>query len=144
MIFAPIQNEFEKRIHNNTSNENALLDLQYLHYILTCIRLGCCYNETTYLLNLKLPKSYAQEGRKQVILQKLLNADTIAVLYNPEGEEKITEKILQNTNDCIIITNYYLKEIFARDKVLEKTRIHGRWSTPLFLCKKGKRRCICS
>ncbi len=138
MIFAPIQNEFEKRIHNNTSNENALLDLQYLHYILTCIRLGYCYNETTYLLNLKLPKSYAQEGRKQVILQKLLNADTIAVLYNSEGEEKITEKILQNTNDCIIITNYYLKEIFARDKVLEKLVFMEDGQRLYFFAKKGK------
>ena len=120
MIVTPIQDEFEKRIGNSNGNDNSMIELQYLHYILTCIELGCQYNKTTCMNNLKLPKSYAQVGKKQVTLQKLLNDNKIIILHNPEGEEKITRKILQITKDCIIISNYYINRILTRDKVLEK------------------------
>lgn len=119
MIFPPIQKEFEKYFNNN-DNENAILELQYLHYILTCIELGCRYSVTTYLNNIKLPQSYAQEGRKQITLQKLLKAKSVVILFNPEAAEKITKKVLSQAKDCIIITNYTLREILTRDKVLEK------------------------
>ena len=120
MIFPPIQEEFEKRLQNNSNNENTFLESQYLHYVLTCIELNCQYSETPCMSSIKVPKTYAQEGRKQVTLQKLLSANKIAFLHNPDAEEKISVKVLQKAKDYIIITNYYLKRILARDKVLEK------------------------
>lgn len=120
VIFPPIQNEFEKIINKNNGNENAILELQYLHYILTCIELECQYLETTCLNSIKLPQSYAQDGRKQITLQKLLKADSFVVLYNPEAAEKVTKKVLAQTKDYLIITNYTLREIITRDRVLEK------------------------
>lgn len=120
MIFPPIQDEFENRIGSGKGNENALLELQYLHYMLTCIELGCQYSRTICSNNIKIPKTYAQAGRKQITFEKLLNEDSVVILYNPEAEEKITEKILRQTKECIIIQNYNLRKIIIRDKVLEK------------------------
>lgn len=119
-IFTPIQKEFEERIGKNNGNENTSVDLQYLHYILTCIGLGYKYSETTCFHNIRLPKSYAQDGRKQVSLQRLLDATSVVFLFNPEADEKITGKVLKKTKEKIIITSYNLREIITQDKVLEK------------------------
>lgn len=120
LVFPSIQHEFEEKISQFNGTTKNLLELQYLNYVLTCMELNIQFKKTECLLNIKLPKSYAQEGLKQISLHRLLDAKTIVTLYNPEDNEKITRKVIQHTKDYIIISKYNLREILEKDKILEK------------------------
>lgn len=119
MVLPEFQKEFKKEIKKE-SEDNTLIEIQYAHYIMLCMEIGCKIENDNLTQKIKLPTSFCTiNGTQQVSIQQITNAEKIVYLYDTE-EKKTSGKIKTLVGNQIVIKDPVLRQAKTRNMTLKK------------------------